>query len=193
MLPSRSDTTSGWAPTRRATSKRSMVKYADGPATSVEVHIGAPVSVVWPLLCDINLPGRFSEEFVRAEWLEDGPAIGATFRGHNRHEVVGEWSVVCTVTALEPERVFEWTVGDVDSRAARWRFDLDPTGDGGSTLRFSAEMGPGPSGLTPAIERMPEREEDIVARRLGEWTANMQRTIDGIKDLAETAAEVSDA
>ncbi len=169
-----------------------MVKYADGPASSVEVHVDAPASVVWPLLCDINLPGRFSKEFERAEWLDDGPAVGATFRGHNRHARVGVWSVVCTVTAMEPERVFEWTVGDVDFKAARWRFDL-AAGGGGSTLRFSAEMGPGPSGLTPAIERMPDREEDIVARRLDEWTANMQRTIDGIKELAEAAAEVSDA
>lgn len=169
-----------------------MVKYADGPATSVEVHISAPASVVWPFLCDINVPGRFSAEFVRAEWLDDGPAIGATFRGYNRHEVVGEWSVVCTVTAMEPERAFEWTVGDVDFKAARWRFDLEPAGDDGATLRFSAEMGPGPSGLTPAIERMPDREDDIVARRLGEWTANMQRTIDGIKELAEATAEASE-
>lgn len=170
-----------------------MVKYADGPTTNVEVHIGAPASIVWPLLCDINLPGRFSDEFVRAEWLDDGPKVGATFRGHNRHAVVGEWSAICTVTAMENERVFEWTVGDVDFKAARWRFDLEPAGDDGSTLRFSAEMGPAPSGLTLAIERRPDREDDIVARRLGEWAANMQRTIDGIKDLAETAAGVSRA
>jgi len=166
-----------------------MVKYADGPSTSVEVGIEAPPSLVWPLLCDINLPGRFSEEFVRGEWIDDGPAVGATFRGHNRHEVVGEWSVVCTVTAMEPERVFEWTVGDVDFKAARWRFDLEPAGEQASRLRFSAEMGPAPSGLTPAIERMPDREEDIVARRLGEWTANMQRTVDGITELAEQTSE----
>ncbi len=164
-----------------------MVKYADSPSTSVEVDIAAATPVVWPLLCDINVPGSFSEEFDRAEWIDPGPALGATFRGYNRHEVVGEWSAVCTVTDLEPERAFEWTVGDVDFKAARWRFDLEPS-PGGSTLRFSAEMGPAPSGLTPAIERMPDREDDIVARRLSEWTANMRRTIEGIRDLAEAAA-----
>ena len=71
-----------------------MVKYVDGPSTSVVVGIEAPPSLVWPLLCDINLPGRFSEEFVRGEWIDDGPAGGATFRGHNRHEMVGEWCVL---------------------------------------------------------------------------------------------------
>ena len=172
-----------------STSKHVVVKYANGPEASAETEIDAPAQVVWPLLCDINLPGRFSEEFVRAEWLDDGPVVGATFRGYNRHPVVGEWNVVCTVTAMEQERVFEWTVGDVEFKAARWRFDLEPDGDQRSQLRFSAEMGRAPSGLTPAITRMPEREEDIVARRLGEWTDNMRRTIEGVKELAEAATE----
>ncbi|MGI9597174.1 MAG: hypothetical protein ACR2QK_13505 [Acidimicrobiales bacterium] len=100
---------------------------------------------------------------------------------------MGEWSATCAVSALEPERVFEWTLagGQPPQKAARWCFDLSPETDGGSRLRFTAEMGPGPSGLTPAIERMPDREEEIVARRLSEWNANMIRTIEGIKALAE--------
>ncbi|MBL6759985.1 MAG: hypothetical protein ISQ15_04865 [Ilumatobacteraceae bacterium] len=62
---------------------------------------------------------------------------------------------------MELERVFEWTVGDVDFKAARWRFDLESAGEQASRLRFSAEMGPAPSGLTPAIERMPDREAEV--------------------------------
>jgi hypothetical protein len=46
--------------------------------------------------------------------------------------------------------------------------------------------------LTPAIERMPEREEDIIDHRLEEWSANMRRTVDGIAALAEGAAPTSD-
>ena len=164
-----------------------MVKYADGPTAQVETRIEAAPAAVWPLLCDINLPASFSEEFQRAEWIDDGPALGATFRGHNLHQAIGEWSVVCTVTAMEPERVFEWTVGDLHARSACWGFELESDG-AGSLLRFRATMGPGPSGLTPAIDRMPEREEDIVARRLGEWTANMQRTVDGIRAMVEASA-----
>ena len=161
-----------------------MVRYADAPSAEAEVRIDAPPPVVWPLLCDINVPASFSPEFQGAEWIDDGPALGARFRGRNRHEAVGEWSVVCTVTDLDPHRVFEWTVGDVADKVARWRFELEPDG-AGSSLRFHAEMGPGRSGLTPAIERMPDREEELVAARLAEWTANMQRTLDGIKDLAD--------
>lgn len=163
-----------------------MVKYADGPTTEVETEIDAPPSVVWPLLCDINAPAAFSQEFQGADWIDDEVALGSRFEGRNRHDAVGEWSVTCTVTAFEPERVFEWTVGDVASKVARWRYDLMPSGTG-SRLRFSAEMGPGRSGLTPAIEQMPEREDDIVAGRLREWTGNMRLTVDGIKSLAESS------
>jgi hypothetical protein len=151
----------------------------------VEIHIDAPPSVVWPLLCDINAPAEFSQEFQGAEWIDEGPALGATFRGRNQHKVVGEWNAVCTVTAMEEEQAFEWTVGDVDHRAARWRFDLEPDGEG-TLLSFSAEIGPAPSGLTPAIERMPDREEDIIAKRMGEHNANMRRTVEGYKRLAES-------
>lgn len=166
-----------------------MVKYADSPTTTVAATIDAPPAAVWSLISDINLPAEFSEEFQRAEWIDPEPGIGATFRGWNQHPVVGEWDVVCTVTDFASEGAFEWIVGpDMENKSARWRFDLTPAGEG-SKLSFTAEMGPGPSGLTPAIERMPDREEDIVAGRLGEWTNNMQRTVDGIKARAESAAE----
>ena len=161
-----------------------MVKYADAPRASVEVGIDAAPDAVWPLVTDISLPAKFSPEFQGADWVDDGPALGATFHGHNKHQFVGEWTTTSTVTAYEEGSVFEWTVGDVENKTARWRFDLSPSGDG-SSLRFSAEMGPGPSGLTMAIQQMPDREEDIVANRLTEWTGNMQATIDGIKGLAE--------
>ncbi|MEL6891366.1 MAG: SRPBCC family protein [Actinomycetota bacterium] len=165
------------------------MKYADGPGTEVEAPIAAPPARVWSFVSDINVPASFSREFRRAEWIDDGPRLGATFRGFNRHDAVGEWNVVCTVTACESDQTFEWTVGDVENRSARWRFDLEPDGHG-TRLRFSAEMGPGPSGLTPAIARMPEREDDIVARRLAEWTDSMQRTVAGIAALAEAEPEV---
>ncbi len=161
-----------------------MVRYADGPTASKEVSIAASPEAVWPLLCDIDLPARFSGEFQRGEWQSEGPGPGAVFRGTNRHDAVGEWTTECTVTAYEEGRTFEWTVGELDNRAARWRFDLEPEG-GGSRLRFSAVMGPGPSGLSAAIETMPDREEAIVARRLSEWEANMEATVEGIKQLAE--------
>ena len=164
-----------------------MVKYADGPTVEVEVEVGVSAAVIWPLISDIDMPARFSEEFQGAEWIDGvGPAIGSRFRGRNRHPVVGEWTTECTVVDYEPERAFGWVVGDVDNVLASWRFDLEQDGER-TRLRMSARMGPGPSGITAAIEARPDREDDIVERRLDEWRSNMTATVEGIKASVESA------
>ncbi len=164
-----------------------MVKYADGPTMEVEVEVGVSAAVIWPLISDIDMPARFSEEFQGAEWIDGaGPAIGSRFRGRNRRPVVGEWTTECTVVDYEPERTFGWVVGDVDNVLASWRFDLEQDGER-TRLRMSARMGPGPSGITAAIEARPDREDDIIDRRLGEWRSNMTATVEGIKASVESA------
>ncbi len=52
-------------------------------------------------------------------------------------------------------------------------------------LRFSYVMGPGRSGTKRAVETHPDKEERVLRRRLGEVQANMERTVQGIKALAE--------
>lgn len=163
-----------------------MVRLAQGPAVEVSTRIEAPPAVVWRYVTDVALPARFSSELQDAEWLDgaEGPAVGARLRGRNRHPRVGEWETVSTVTAMEVERLLEWRVGDPDEPAAAWRFELDV--DGGATvLRQRCRLGPGPSGLTAALEAMPDKEELIIERRLAEHRTNMEATVAGIKDLCE--------
>jgi uncharacterized protein YndB with AHSA1/START domain len=163
------------------------MRFADTPEVQVETTIAAPPSAVWPLVTDIQLPATFSPEFQGAEWLDgaDGPAPGARFHGRNRNDAIGEWQVTCTVTDFEPERTYGWTVGDLDEPMARWRFDLEPTDDGGTLLRQWARLGPGQSGVTMMIERYPEKEERIVEGRIDAWRRDMTANVAGIKDLAE--------
>ena len=163
-----------------------MVRHADSPTVEVETLIEAPADVVWSLVTDIDLPGRFSSEFQGADWLDgaDGPALGARFAGRNHHRVIGDWEMTCTVRWCEPERSFGWVVGDVDAPGASWRFDLEPV-DGGTRLRQWAQMGPGGSGITAAIEARPDKEERIVGNRLDDWRTNMEATVSGIRCLAE--------
>jgi hypothetical protein len=47
-------------------------------------------------------------------------------------------------------------------------------------------MGPGPSGLTPAIIAQPEKEARIVSRRLSEWQKNMAANLEQIRSEAES-------
>jgi hypothetical protein len=139
------------------------------------------------LVCDINLPSQFSSEFLSGEWLDGAvaPVRGARFKGRNQHEAVGEWETTSIVVACEPERLLEWAVNDVEVPSASWRFELEPAGQGGTRLRQWMRIGPGWSGLTPAIEAMPDKEERIIERRLEHHRANMTANLEGIKALAE--------
>lgn len=160
------------------------MKYADGPTTDVEVLVDAPPAVVWALVTDISTPTQFSEELQEVRWLD-----GDRFTGRNQHPAIGEWETTCTVVAREPEREFGWVVGEPEHPAAAWRFTLEPSGEG-TLLRQWVRLGPARSGLSMAIDARPDKEEKIVAYRLAEHRANMQRTVEGIKRLAEGATTV---
>ena len=94
------------------------MRYADGPTAVVEVTVAAPAERVWPLVIDIQLPARFSDEFKGAEWLEGetGPRLGARFRGRNEHPAIGAWQSTSRVVACEPGQVFGWDVEAPDGR-----------------------------------------------------------------------------
>jgi len=161
-----------------------MTRFSDGPTVEVSTVIESSPGRVWEFVTDINLPARFQDEFREAAWLDGaGPGPRAAFRGRNRRGG-REWETTSYVIAYEPGRVFGWAVDDVDNPGATWTFRLVPS-DGLTTLVYRRRLGPGPSGLTRAIEKYPEREEEIIAARDEVHRANMQAVVDGIKDLAE--------
>jgi hypothetical protein len=157
---------------------------ADQPGTYVEVDIAAAPETVWALVSDIDLPARFSSEFLGARWVDGGPALGASFVGRNQHRAIGEWEVPSFVDELVDGVRFGWATVDAANPGSRWCFELEPTGSG-TRLRYSLSLGPGPSGITMAIEAMPDKEPRILLRRIGEHHANMLRTVHGIAALAE--------
>ena len=165
------------------------MRFADRPTTETEVFVAAPPASVWPLVTEIMTPSRFGTELQEASWddPERGACLGARFTGRNFHPARGEWETTSTIVDFVPEQRFAWAVGDPDEPSAVWRLELAPEDDG-TRLRYWAQMGPGPSGITPAIEQMPDKEERIIARRLREWETNMTATITGIKQLAEGGA-----
>ena len=165
------------------------MKYSDGPSVEVSVRVEAPIERVWALVTDIGLPARFSAEFQGAEWLDasaGGPGLGDRFVGRNHHEALGEWETTSFVVGFEPLRRFEWAVTDPDAPSASWWFVLEPDGEGAVVLRQGTRLGPARSGLSYAIDAMPDKEERIVARRLQEHERNMQATVEGVKALAES-------
>ena len=93
------------------------MRYADGPTVEVTRRIAAPTDDVWRLVSDINLPARFSSEFIGAEWVGDAPTVRSAprFEGHNRHDAIGSWTTTSTIVDFEPGRTFAWAVGDPDA------------------------------------------------------------------------------
>lgn len=156
---------------------------ADTPPVVVSVEIAASPGAIWDLVSDINLPARFSDEFVGAHWL-DPPGSGARFIGRNDRDNIGGWQTECTVTEWVPCKAFEWTVGDVDEPTAVWRFDIESVGPH-ATLIMSAHLGPGRSFLKAMFRMYPDQGERLVEQRMEHWRYNMTATVEGVRSMIE--------
>src|SRR3984957_2177107 len=161
-------------------------RYADTPTVQVRTWVGAPPARVWELVSDVGRMPELSTELQSVQWLDgaDGPPAGGRFAGRSTHEALGEWESTAQVVEFEPERVFGWAVGDPADPAALWRFLLEPK-DGGTELSEWVQMGPGRSGLSLAIDQMPDKEQKIVFVRMREFERNMTGTLERFKALAE--------
>ncbi|MFD9117657.1 SRPBCC family protein [Streptomyces bottropensis] len=166
-------------------------RYADKPTVEVPIWIAAPPDRVWELVSDIELMPRLSPELRSVYWLDGstGPALGARFVGRSKHEAFGEWATTSHIVGYEPPSLFAWAVENPEHPSAMWRFTLDPQ-DGGTLLRQWMQLGPGRSGLSFAIDRMPDKEQKIVFVRMREFERNIGTTLEQIKKLAEEAGKV---
>lgn len=160
---------------------------ADAPSTSVEATTTATADLVWARITDPSHPVGASPELVGATWLDGGPALGAHFRGDNQR---GErtWSTTCTVTSMVEHERFAWTVAALHDPISSWTYELEAS-DAGTRIRFTCRLGPGPSGLTAAHQRHPDRVEEITERRLDDLRRGMQAVLDQVvADVEATPA-----
>lgn len=162
------------------------MRYHDQPTIEVTQRVRCDVPTAWRYVTDINLPARCSTELQSVEWLDpDGTLrVGARFRGHSRHEALGEWETVCEVVEVEDQRRWVWNVSGPEGVGATWGFEVEPARDG-TLIRQWARMGPAPSGLSIGIAAQPDKEARIISRRIAEWQQNMQANLDWIRAEAE--------
>ena len=165
-------------------------RYDDHPTVEVTISVAAPPAAVWAVISDPQRMPEFSSELQGAEWIDEaaGGEVGARFSGRNAHPAIGEWTTVSFVTECDPPRRFAWAVSDPDRPSASWRFTVEPDGDASRVTQWM-QLGPGPSGLSPAIAARPEREQAIVFRRLQEHEANMTATLEAVKAAVEGGAQ----
>ena len=161
-------------------------RYADNPTVELSTWIDADPARVWGLVSDIQLMPTLSNELQRVEWVDgaDSARVGARFVGYNEHEAFGQWSTISQIVACDEPHEFAWAVGESENPSSIWRFRLTPR-DGGTVLSYWMQMGPGRSGLSVAIDSMPDKEQKIVFVRLREFESAIDKTLAAIKRLAE--------
>ena len=162
--------------------------YADKPTVQVRTWIDAAPERVWAVVSDVQLMPQMSAELQTVTWCDgaSGPALGVRFVGASKHESLGEWSTQSQIVEYDPPRVFGWAVQDPANPTALWRFTLEPR-DGGTELTQWMQMGPARSGLSLAIDRMPDKEQKIVFVRLREFENAITGTLAQIKQRVELA------
>lgn len=152
------------------------MRFADNPTTEASLRIAADAEKIWTSCTDPGLPVATSDELQEARWDPDGPppGPGARILGRNRRGS-REWHTVSTVVLWEPPHRWSYEVRSSLSETplSQWWYTIDDHDDGTATVIQRVRLGPGPSGLTMAIERNPTAEEEIVDGRLAHLAASM--------------------
>jgi uncharacterized protein YndB with AHSA1/START domain len=86
---------------------------------------------VWAVIGDVTRMPEWSEELESVELLEgDGRSVGSRFRGNNRHEKRGSWSMTCVIDRYEDGRALEFhTENEQGEIRTRWWYRIEPGGD----------------------------------------------------------------
>jgi uncharacterized protein YndB with AHSA1/START domain len=105
--------------------------------------IAAPAEAVYAAISDVTRMGEWSEECYACEWREgsDGPALGATFDGHNRHGD-HEWTSQGKVIEAEPGRAFAFECSMMDFHYATWGYRIEPTENGCRVTEWTEDLRP---------------------------------------------------
>ncbi len=138
----------------------------------VSRDIGARPAEVYAAISDVTRMGEWSEECYACEWHEgfDGPVVGATFDGHNRHGD-HEWTTQGKVIDADPDRAFAFECSMMDFHYSTWGYRIEPTEVGCTVTEWSEDLRP---------ESVLEFSKQVsgVADRIGRNRQTMSLTLD---------------
>ena len=152
---------------------------APPPNLSRSTVVVASAETVYDLVSDLPGMGRLSPENVGGRWLggATGAAVGARFRGNNRHGW-RRWSTTVEVEEAEPGRRFAFRVAYLGIPVSRWAYQIEPAADGVTVTESWTDRRPWwfkkPAGLfTGVLDR-----ESATAQ-------NLEATLKAVKEVAE--------
>lgn len=167
--------------------RKHRFKQPIGGSASIDVE--APPELVYGLVSDITRMGEWSPECTGGRWLggATGPVVGARFRGTNKRRF--SWSTSSRVVTAEPGRRFTFERDrPIGFGVMRWSFELSPLPSGTRVTESFEQVRTAPAvaivaaGLTTGV---PWNEREAVN------TANMQVTLERLKDSAEASARAT--
>jgi uncharacterized protein YndB with AHSA1/START domain len=150
---------------------------------SVSREIKAPPDAIYRMVADLPRMGEWSPECERVEWTKGatGPAVGATFKGHNRNGS-RSWSTHGEVVVADPGREFAFEVRSVfNLPVARWGYRFEAT-DGGTTVTESTVD------RRSWLMRTAGRLATGVADRTERNRETMEKTLEQLAAAAESSA-----
>ncbi len=105
--------------------------------------IAAPPELVYAAISDVTRMGEWSEECYACEWHDsfDGPVVGASFEGHNRH-ADHEWTTQGKVVQADPGQAFAFECSMMDYHYSTWGYHIEPTESGCRVTEWNEDLRP---------------------------------------------------
>jgi uncharacterized protein YndB with AHSA1/START domain len=116
---------------------------AMSPRIEISRDIAASPDAVYAAISDVTRMGEWSEECHTCAWHDgvDGPAVGATFDGHNRNGE-HEWTTQGKVIEADPGRAFAFECSMFDFHFSTWGYRIEPIGNGCRVTEWSEDLRP---------------------------------------------------
>lgn len=105
--------------------------------------IAAAPDAVYAAISDVTRMGEWSQECYACEWHDgfDGPVIGATFDGHNRHGDL-EWTTQGEVVEADAGRSFVFECSMMEFHYSTWGYRIEATDIGCRVTEWSEDLRP---------------------------------------------------
>lgn len=141
--------------------------------------IAASPDAVYAAISDVTRMGEWSAECYACDWHDGvaGPAVGATFDGHNRHGD-NRWTTQGKVVDADPGRAFTFECSMFDFHYSTWGYRIEPTEEGCRVTEWSDDLRPEsalePSKKISGIDDRTERNRQTISGTLERLAAALE-------------------
>jgi uncharacterized protein YndB with AHSA1/START domain len=150
--------------------------------TTLEISrdIAAPPESVYAAISDVRRMGEWSDECHECEWHDgyDGPVVGATFDGHNRHGA-HEWTTQGKVIEADPGRAFAFECSMMEFHYSTWGYRIEAIASGSRVTEWNEDLRPESaiefSRQVSGVDDRAERNRQTMSATLERLAAALER------------------